>query len=192
MGIMAVSKKVEPEQNERVILDREVIVRNIYGEDYRVLSFDRISGGRWEVQFIQSGMVREFGWHSLDCVYMKAEDVSYLIGLGARNFTRLPEKFLRMISREHVGKLLKKLRYLNQFGGTERWPIIVKENHIVKGVEEIDLLACRALITPDGRCNWGAIEELKENGFRVFPGETDGFGWLTGCIETQKGIVVFG
>jgi hypothetical protein len=33
---------------------------------------------------------------------------------------------------------------------------------------------------------------IKQSGFDVFPGEQDRFGWLTGCIQLQRGMIVFG
>ena len=33
---------------------------------------------------------------------------------------------------------------------------------------------------------------LKQKGFHVFPGEQDRFGWLTGCIQLPRGVIVFG
>lgn len=34
------------------------------------------------------------------------------------------------------------------------------------------------------------IDKLKKAGFKVYPGETDPFGWVTGIIETKKGKLV--
>ena len=36
------------------------------------------------------------------------------------------------------------------------------------------------------------IECVKKAGFDVFAGEQDRFGWLTGCIQTKRGVIVFG
>ena len=50
------------------------------------------------------------------------------------------------------------------------------------------------LITSNGDCNWSNIEILRNNGYRVFAGEKDSFGWLTGCVQ-KKGdnrILVYG
>ena len=33
---------------------------------------------------------------------------------------------------------------------------------------------------------------LKQKGYYVFPGEQDRFGWLTGCIQLPRGVIVFG
>ena len=36
------------------------------------------------------------------------------------------------------------------------------------------------------------IQEIINAGFDVFPGEEDRFGWLTGCIQMKRGIIIFG
>lgn len=59
-------------------------------------------------------------------------------------------------------------------------------------IQETIKLADELLITKDGRPNFNNITYLKEHGFNVFPGDKDSFGWLTGCIRTKKGIIVFG
>jgi hypothetical protein len=33
---------------------------------------------------------------------------------------------------------------------------------------------------------------IQQKGFPIFPGEQDRFGWLTGCIQLKKGIIIFG
>lgn len=48
------------------------------------------------------------------------------------------------------------------------------------------------LITIRGGCNWKAMAGLEKHGYRIFPGEQDSFGWLTGCIRTPKGVLVYG
>ena len=57
-----------------------------------------------------------------------------------------------------------------------------------------ELLANGELITNDGQCNWDMICELRRRGYRVFAGEKDSFGWLTGCIrkEDDGRILVYG
>lgn len=60
---------------------------------------------------------------------------------------------------------------------------------------EIDYMASAVLIESGGYPNYEAMEQLKEmsNGrYFVTPGETDSFGWLTGCLHTPKGIIVYG
>ena len=59
-------------------------------------------------------------------------------------------------------------------------------------IQEIKVLACGELIMENGRNHQGGIMALKAAGFRVFCGEKDSFGWLTGCISTDRGIIVYG
>lgn len=59
-------------------------------------------------------------------------------------------------------------------------------------IEDIDTAACNALITDKGSVSYYAIEQLKAYGYKVTKGESDSFGWLSGCIHTNKGIIVFG
>jgi hypothetical protein len=53
-------------------------------------------------------------------------------------------------------------------------------------------LANTVLIDEDGHNSHECEEYLRSNGFSIFPGEQDSFGWLTGCIQTKKGIIVYG
>lgn len=66
------------------------------------------------------------------------------------------------------------------------------EEDLPDTVQNVVGIACEVLITNDGRCNRQAMSTLREAGFSVTPGETDSFGWLSGCIHTPKGIVVYG
>lgn len=59
-------------------------------------------------------------------------------------------------------------------------------------VRIIEGLADKLLIGKDGQCEWERIDELGAAGYAVFCGECDRFGWLSGCIQTKKGIVVYG
>jgi len=67
-----------------------------------------------------------------------------------------------------------------------------QEHQLHPLVQEAIHLANEVLITASGGINRAAVLKVKNSGFSVFPGETDSFGWLTGCILTTKGIVVFG
>lgn len=58
--------------------------------------------------------------------------------------------------------------------------------------EEISSLASYSLVGDEGECLWDNHEILEREGFPVFPGERDRFGWLSGCIQTKKGVIVFG
>lgn len=59
-------------------------------------------------------------------------------------------------------------------------------------IQDVKVLAEEYLITSQGHPNFENINILKENGYNVYPGEKDSFGWLTGCIKTSKGVIVFG
>ena len=59
---------------------------------------------------------------------------------------------------------------------------------------EIIAAADNILITPKGNPNYGIIVNVMEPaGIKVYAGEQDSFGWLSGVIETPKGqkVVVF-
>lgn len=53
---------------------------------------------------------------------------------------------------------------------------------------EIFAAADKALITKQGNPNYPVIDALEvEAGIKVYAGEKDRFGWVTGVIETPKG-----
>jgi hypothetical protein len=58
--------------------------------------------------------------------------------------------------------------------------------------EKAAALADTLLIGLNRECLWIQHDILSEAGYSVFAGEKDSFGWLTGCIQTKKGIVMFG
>lgn len=49
-----------------------------------------------------------------------------------------------------------------------------------------------ALITETGATNVPALSLIVAAGYPVYAGEQDRHGWLTGCIETKKGVLVYG
>lgn len=60
--------------------------------------------------------------------------------------------------------------------------------------DDVVSLCDKYLITNVGQCNWDNIRVLRNNGYRVFAGEKDSFGWLTGCVQknNDKRVVVYG
>ena len=60
--------------------------------------------------------------------------------------------------------------------------------------DEVIGLCDEHLIADGGDCNWDNIEVLRRNGYSVFAGDEDSFGWLTGCIRKQddERILVYG
>lgn len=61
-------------------------------------------------------------------------------------------------------------------------------------LDEVEELCNELLITESGSCNWDNINILRNHGYRVFAGEKDSFGWLTGCIQKigDQRILVYG
>ena len=69
--------------------------------------------------------------------------------------------------------------------------ILRNNDHV--SVKLIKQQANALLITKEGDPAFELIDELyHDHGYFIFPGERDGFGWLTACIQTKKGIIVFG
>lgn len=69
--------------------------------------------------------------------------------------------------------------------------VLSNQDHLL--VRVIRYLATILLITDDGNPRFDEIDTLfKEHGYFIFPGERDGFGWVTACIRTKKGVIVFG
>lgn len=60
--------------------------------------------------------------------------------------------------------------------------------------DEAITLCDEQLIAIGGRCNWDNIKVLNDNGYYVFAGERDSFGWLTGCVRKKDDprILVYG
>lgn len=93
---------------------------------------------------------------------------------------------------EKLLQLLKQVNSLPLEDNTDTFlnDIDSKEYHEL--VRLIISYADDCLIDTKGQCNWDNIDILNDNGFHIFPGERDSFGWLTGCIQTKKGIIVYG
>ncbi len=56
----------------------------------------------------------------------------------------------------------------------------------------IKFLASECLIGDDGHPLREEMDKVSSAGFPIFPGEMDRFGWLTGCIQLSRGLIVFG
>ena len=59
-------------------------------------------------------------------------------------------------------------------------------------INKVIEIADQALIDDEGHCVWESIQEVKHHGYSVFAGEQDRWGWLSGCIQTKKGLLVYG
>lgn len=92
------------------------------------------------------------------------------------------EKLIKVLQAIELDDSIEVKEYLTD-GGEGDLPLLVEQ-----AVE----LAEHELITPRGGCCYVGHRVLEGHGFRVFAGEKDSFGWLTGCIRTSKGIIVYG
>lgn len=59
-------------------------------------------------------------------------------------------------------------------------------------VDSVKFLANECLINNDGQPDRENMDTVVEAGFIIFPGEMDRFGWLVGCIQLSRGIIIFG
>ncbi len=73
---------------------------------------------------------------------------------------------------------------------------ITDDNNTISNMDEmiqsVIVYANNLLFTNNFECNWDNIDILQKEGYNVFPGEIDEMGWVTGCIETKRGIVIYG
>ena len=59
-------------------------------------------------------------------------------------------------------------------------------------IRKLTEIADQALIDDEGHCVWEGILEVKRHGYPVFAEEQDRWGWITGCIQTKKGRLIYG
>ena len=52
-------------------------------------------------------------------------------------------------------------------------------------INKVRSLCRKLLVTSAGLCNIDNIGILRKNGYRTFSGETDWFGWVTGCVQKR-------
>jgi hypothetical protein len=67
--------------------------------------------------------------------------------------------------------------------------IIINIDEMIRGVI---VYANNLLFTDNFECNWYNIDILQKEGYNVFPREIDEMGWVTGCIQTKRGIIIYG
>ena len=110
------------------------------------------------------------------------------------------DELQKQIDNSHnMNELLKALNYLQDFetensDGCEYFktnPAQTSEENYANYVSE---LCCELLISDNGGCNYENISILRNNGYDVFAGEKDSFGWLTGCVQKEGSnkILVYG
>ena len=86
--------------------------------------------------------------------------------------------------------LIHLLRYINKDDTIEVTNEQYDRNHPL--VNAALFVANECLIDDDGHPDRAAMDRVVERGFHIFPGEMDRFGWLTGCIQLSRGIIMFG
>lgn len=93
---------------------------------------------------------------------------------------------------ETLLSLLKQIDELQLKDSYERVLNNNKNATVKELVDKVSDYANELLIGPNGQCLWDQHSVLNRAGYAVFAGERDSFGWLTGCIQTKKGIIVYG
>ena len=86
--------------------------------------------------------------------------------------------------------LISILKYINSID-----TIDVNNGYFVRShplISAVIYLADECLIGDDGHPDRKQMDIVVEAGFPIFPGEMDRFGWVTGCIELSRGLIVFG
>lgn len=86
--------------------------------------------------------------------------------------------------------ITKLVEYLNKIQACEEIETIQSQSshHLIKVTR---YWASLALVGDNGQPDSAAISQLQTYGFRVSAGETDDFGWLSGCIQTTKGWLTY-
>ncbi|HXQ37119.1 MAG TPA: hypothetical protein VN843_24120 [Anaerolineales bacterium] len=186
---------------------------NIYGVGHRPADQEEVYIRTWNEcegaveALIEAGVVEKVGWKE-ETGYCYAE----LCKFTDKAMMEIRAKFNWPTPKAScdIQKLIDVLKEINNLSEEELKPseyiyppdanvsdddgnLIIDDSisrHALVG--EAEGLACNYLIGDSGGCNWANIKVIKEAGFDVFPGEKDSFGWLTGCIRTNKGIVVYG
>jgi len=60
-------------------------------------------------------------------------------------------------------------------------------------IDEVIFLATHLFIDEKGNPAFESIDQFHaEYGYFIYPGERDRFGWVTACLQTKKGFIVFG
>jgi hypothetical protein len=93
---------------------------------------------------------------------------------------------------ENLVECLRKLEAseLPDADGHEDVYIRSKDHPLVVTIAD---MACHVFIDEDGKPLFEEMDRLlEEYGYLIFPGERDRCGWLTACIQTKKGVIVFG
>ena len=93
---------------------------------------------------------------------------------------------------QHLVDCLKKIEE-SDLPDVPEYEDVFLDHYAHELISEIVGAADSVLISEEGQPLFEEMDKLwNDYGYFVFPGERDRFGWLTGCIQTKKGIIVFG
>lgn len=95
------------------------------------------------------------------------------------------EKLVRILNEVQPEWIEESMSEDGEFDFFVRWPSEVY-------TDALESLCCELFIGRNGTPNYTMINEFNKtcDGFTVGPGETDGFGWLTGAITTDGGLTL--
>jgi len=119
--------------------------------------------------------------------------IKYLIDLGIKKLSNIPSEYGELINptkdkMKLISSNLKEIKNTELELRDGRY--YNESNKLI--ISTISLL-CDCLISIEGGCNWPNIKMLQDEGYKVYAGEKDSFGWLTGCVEIDKEhIIIYG
>jgi hypothetical protein len=189
-----------------IVLEKAVYENNSIDGVNQILGFNQIDG--FAVMTLKTGKqktqkdalnCKNLSFDSSDFTSNNDECIKYVIDLGIKHLIEVPEKYQNLLydREKDLADLIDKLKKIDSgelevsvmTDSSDGWTYINTDNEI--GME-LESLACSCLIETGGKCDWSNIAKVRKEGFNVFAGESDSFGWLTGCIRTSKGVIVYG
>ena len=103
---------------------------------------------------------------------------------------------------EQLDKLMDDLQKINYPGENDSWylhDLPSQYEEIKKKIEEIVSRADQVFIISSGRLagqpdfvRHGLLKSLSKDKYHITKGESDSYGWLSGKLNTPRGIIVYG
>jgi hypothetical protein len=79
---------------------------------------------------------------------------------------------------------------LSDLPDDEEYPLIATDHNLICVIR---CTATDVLINDNGTPNFEEMDRLyRDYGYFIYPGERDSFGWISACLQTKKGFIVFG
>lgn len=117
-----------------------------------------------------------FSKKSCDCNIVSNNSEDFIDNMNVENL-------VAEIKNLEAGNFQEKRYLSNDYDGCE-----CVKTQICKIIKMANVL----LVKDNGKCHWDNMEILQKLCYYVHPGEQDRFGWVTGCIDTSKGTIVYG